>query len=189
MKAGFTLIEVLVSMAIAIVAGGLLVVIIVNSAGLFYKESSKLQEGLNINDALSKVRGTIKESSLVASNYTSGSTTYTSSDQQLVLKVPSFDLSNNIISNTYDYFVFFLDQNKLRFKTFPDSLSSRKAQDQIFSTNVDNLIFKYLDSANPPNEVTPSTAKKVRIAVTLKQKSGASFETSTATSEASLRND
>ncbi|MEK7617286.1 MAG: hypothetical protein AAB414_04470 [Patescibacteria group bacterium] len=186
---GLTLLEVMIAMGIAMIVGTLLVAIIVNSAGIFYQESSRLSLGVNINDALSKVRGDIKRASSVASSYTSGSTTYTSGLTQLVLKILSQDSQGNIIADTFDFFVYFLDQNKLRLKTFPDPLSSRKAQDQIFSTNAEVLSFKYLDSTNPPNDVTPILATRVKITLTLKQKSGAGYETNTATSEASLRND
>ncbi len=186
---GLTLIEVLVAMGIATLAGALLVVIMVNSAGMFSKQSSKVQEGLNINDALSQIRGSVKQASAVALSYTSGLTTYTTGPNQLVLKVVSIDASGNIIDHTYDYFVFFLNQNILYFKVFPDALSFRKPVDRIFSTSADNLSFQYFDSANPPVEVTPASATKVRISLTLKQKIGLNFETSTATSEANLRND
>lgn len=178
---GLTLIEVLVAMGIATVAGVLLVVIIVNSARLFTKQSSNVQSGLNLNDALSKIRSTIKDASAVVPSYVGGHTTYTTGALQLILKVPSIDSSNNIIANTYDFFIFYLDQKILRFKTFPDAQSSRKAFDQIFSVNVDNLEFKYFNSVTPPEEVTPGVATKVRVSLTLQQ--------NTATSEANLRND
>src|SRR3972149_8601439 len=100
---GLSLIEVLVALAITIVAGTLLFVIIVNSAGLFSLQSSKVQGGLNINDALMEVRKAVKQASSVASSITVGPTTYTSSADQLVLKVSSVDPLNNIIANTYDY--------------------------------------------------------------------------------------
>lgn len=187
-QVGLTLVELLITLGVAILVGGLLLTIMVNTLGLFYKESSTRTQGLSINDALSKIRSAIKESSTVATSFTSGAT-YTSSVTQLVLKITSLDLSGNLITNTFDYFVFFLDGSNLRFKTFPDVLSSRKAQDQIFSTNVKNLQFKYLDLQNPPIEVLPSEALKVRTSLTLQQKSGADYETIIATSEASLRND
>ncbi len=186
---GFTLFELLIAMGIGIIASTLLLTIMVNSAGLFYTESSKLQEGLNSNDALARVRESIKQSNAVVASYTSGGTTYTSSATQIVLKAPSIDSSGNIISNTFDYTVFFLNQTKLRYKLFPDATSSRKSQDRIFSTSVDNLTLKYLNSQNPPSEVTATAATKVRISLTLKQKAGQSYETNMATSEANLRND
>ena len=186
---GLTLLEVIIAMGIAGLTGGLLILIIVNSAGIFYKQSSKLSEGLNINDALSQIRKTIKQSGAVQASFTNGLQPFTSSPTQLVLKVPAIDSSNNIIINTFDYFIFYSDQNSLRFKIFPDNLSSRKVQDQIFSTLLGSLLFQYFSLANPEAEVAAANAQKVRITLTLKQKSGAGFEINTATSEANLRND
>lgn len=186
---GLTLIEVLIAMMIATAVGILLLVIIVNSAGIFYKQSSKLQEGLNINDTLDKVRESVKQSNAVVASFTAGGTTYTSSGTQIVLKIPSINSLGNIIDQTFDYIVFFQDQTKLRYKLFPDTQSSRKSQNQILSTSADSLTFKYLDSQNPPNEVAPTSATKVRTELSLKQKNGFNLEKQTATSEANLRND
>lgn len=188
---GFSLIEAILAVVITSVVGTLLLVIIVNSAGLFYKESSKVGQGIGVNNALSQISQNIKNSTGVLASYTSGSEAYTSNSTQLVLKIPSVDTNNNIITNTFDYFVFFLDLDKLRFKSFPDTTapSSRKPADQILSLNVKSLLIQYFNSANPPQEVAPTVATKIRITLTLRQKAGASFETHTATSEASLRND
>lgn len=186
---GLTLVEVLISFSIAAAVGGLLLITLVNSSGLFYKESSTVSIGLNTNDALAQVRQSIKESNRVVASYIADSNTYTSGPSQIVLQIPSLDSQNNIILGAFDYFVFFRDQTKLRFKTFPDVLSSRRAQDQIFSTNVDSLVFEYLNQAYPPLEVTPITATKVRITLKLKTRMGQTFETNTASAEANLRND
>lgn len=182
---GFSLVEVLISLFIAITSGILLMVIIVNSIGLFYSQSSKLEQGVGVNEVLSKVKETVREASSIAVSYSS----YTTSATQLVLKIPAINSLGDIIPSTFDHFIFHKDQDKLRFKVFPDSLSSRKTQDQILSSNVLNLLFQYYNSQVPPQEVLPSSAVKVRITLTLKQKSGASFEQTIATSEASLRND
>lgn len=187
---GLTLVEGLIALSIATVVGALLLVIMVNTGGLFYQQSSKLEQGLNINDALGAIGQTIKESSSVAASYPSvPPPNFTSGTKQLVLKVPSIDASSDIISNIFDYFVFFLDQGSLRFKTFPDPQSSRKAQDQIFSTKVESLFFQYYDSQIPPQEVTPTSASKIKVTLQLKQKAGAGIEQNIATKEANLRND
>ena len=189
---GLTLVEAIIATAITAVLGILLPIIIINSTNLFYKQTSKVEQGLGINDALSKVRETIKESNGIAASYPiSGPPTYTSASSQVVLKVPAIDGSGNTVSNTFDYFVFFLDQDKLRFKVFPDQIapSARSAQDQILSLNVLSLKFHYFNSAIPPAEVAPTSATKVKITLSLKQKSGQDFETNIATSEANLRND
>lgn len=185
---GLTLVEALITLAIGTVVGGMLLVIMVNTGGLFYKESSRLQQGLNINDALSRINESVKESAGVETGYPSPSPTYTSSATSLVLKIPSQNQQGLIIQNTFDHFVFFLDGTKLRFKIFPDSQSSRKSADQIFSTSVNSLFFQYYDGQTPPQETVPTSAAKVRVTLQLKQKAGAAFEINTATTEAKLRN-
>lgn len=186
---GVTLVEALLTLGIAVVVGALLLVIIVNTSGLFYQQSSKLEQGLSLNDALSEIRKSIRTSQAVAATYpAAGSPTYTSGATQLVLKIPSIDSSGNIIS-TSDYFVFLKDTDKLRFRTFPDSQSSRKAQDQIFTTKLDSLIFEYFDAQVPPQQVQPNLAVKIKISLSLRQKAGVGFETNVATAEANLRND
>lgn len=177
---GLTFIEIFIAMGIATVAGVLLLVIIVNSLGLFANQSSRVESGLNINDALGQVRSAIKQSTVVDSSSGVG---------KLVLKVSSVDSSNNIISDIYDTYTFFLDNSVLHFQILPDALSSRQASDRIFSTNVDSLFFKYLNSANPPEEITPTAAAKIRVTLTLKQKVGTNYQINTATTEANLRND
>lgn len=187
---GLSLIELLIITGVMTVVGALLMVIMVNSAGLFTKESAKLEAGLNINDTLVQVRSNIKNASSIASSYSDSTTTYTTGTTQLILQIPSLDSSNNIITDTFDYYIFFLDQKKLRFKTFPNAASARKDQDQIFSNIIDSLKFQYFNSSTPPTEVTPTIARKVRITLTLKRKTTVnSYETNIATSEANLRND
>ena len=186
---GFTLVEVLIVVGIATVVASLLVVIIANSAGLFYKQSAKVGQGLGVNDALAKFRQTIKEANSIASGYPDSNPIYTTSSTQIVLKIPAIDSLGNVITNVFDYFVFHQDQDKLKLKIFPDIQSSRKSQDQILATNVKGVLFYYFDSQNPPTEVAPSSATKIKMTINLRQKSGADYEEQIATSEASLRND
>ncbi len=177
-------------MGIAVLVGGLLFVIIVNSTGLFYKQSTKIETGVSINDALSAIRNSIKEAQSIEANYPGSQPfIYTTGLTQLVLKLASVDSSGNIIVDSFDYFVFYLDQTILRFKVFPNVLSQRKSRDQIFSTSVENLEFRYYNLANPPAEVPPVSAAKIKITLSLEQKSGQAIERSVATTEANLRND
>lgn len=185
---GFTLTEVLIALGIASVVGTLLLVVIVNSAGLFYKQSSKVEQGLGVNDALAQVSGRVKEASSVAVSYQDGVITYTSGANQLVLRITSIDELGDLIADTSDHFVFLLNQDKLTLKLFPDAQSSRHAQNSILASNVTGVLFQYFDLQNPPQEIQPSTALKIKITLVLKQRSGADFEVSTATSEANLRN-
>lgn len=186
----FTLVEVLIVTGIATVVASLLVVIIANSAGLFYKESAKVGQGIGINEALSQFRETIKEASSIATGYPSTPPfTYTTSSTQIVLTTPAIDSLGNIITNVFDYYIFLKDEDKLKFMIFPDIQSARLSADQILSSNTKEILFQYFDSQNPPQEVAPAAAQRIRMTVKLRQKSGADYEEHTATSEASLRND
>lgn len=172
MNKGLTLIEVLVTMGIATVAGVLLLVIIVNSAGLFTDQSSKVSAGLSVNDAFSRIKTGIKQASAISDE---------SGPNQLVLRVLSTDSAGNIIENTYDNFIFMVDQKNLHFKIIRNPLSFRSSGDSILAGNVDSLNFQYFNSLNPPVEVIPASASKIRINLTVK--------TNTDTAEANLRND
>ncbi len=184
---GFTLPEVIIASVVAVLVGGLLLGILVQGSGVFYNQSQKVSQGLSINDTLSKIRGFLKEAQSVASGYPVISPDYTSSSSTVVLKIPSIDSSDNVLINTFDFVVFSKDSDKLIFKLFPDSLSSRKSQDQILSLNVDSVNFAYFDSLGIA--VSPTSAVKVKITLRLKQKTGREEETNVATSEANLRND
>lgn len=157
---GLTLVEVLVAMGVSVVVGALLMVIIVNSTGLFLKQSSKIEQGVGVNDALSVLRSTIRQAQSIDP---------VSSSTKLVLKLTSIDSQDNLIPDTFDDFIFFQEGNKLRFQTVPNPASARAPVDQILAANVEILDFKYTN---------PGT---VKISLSLKE--------NTATSEASLRND
>ena len=93
MKNGFTLVEVIIAMTITVVVGSLLLSLLVNNTGLFYQQSSRLNQGLGLNDSIAKIRGGMKEADAVASGYPISSPTYTSSATALVLRLPAIDSS------------------------------------------------------------------------------------------------
>lgn len=169
-QAGLTLLEVIIGVAVVALVGGLLILMMVQSAGLFSRESSKISEGVGLNDSLSKMESSIRKSSGVVS---------TSSPLQLVLKFPAIDGSGNIIANTFDTEIFVLEADKLKIKLIPDPQSARSLLDTILAKNIDSLNFKYLDDLN--QEVLPSLAKKVIATISTKEQ--------VASTEANLRND
>lgn len=183
---GFTLLELMITTAIVGIVGTLLAMILVNNTGLFYQQSSKVTQGVGLNDSLTEVRSNIKEAQSVANSYVSGGTTYTSGPSELVLQLSSFDSSGNVIADTYDYVVFAKQSDQIRFKVFPNVASSRKSAEQILSLAVDQILFEYFDNAG--SSVSPASAVRVKLTLTLKQKAGKNFETNIATTEGYLRN-
>lgn len=184
---GFTLIEILVAAVLAILVGSLLFGLMVKNTGVFYKESSKVGQGLNINDALSSIRSNAKLSETVATSHQISGVTYTSNATSLVLQLASIDISGLIIPNTFDWVVYLKSGDKLYYKLAPGAGSKRKAINQILANNVDTLTFQYYQTDGI--EIAPASASKVKVSIKLKQQAGSGIETSVATSEATLRND
>jgi len=188
-QAGFTLAEVIVAVSISIVVGALLLGLMINNTGLFYQQSSKLSQGLGINDSLSGIRSSIKEADAVASGYPTSNPTYITSSTALVLQLHAIDSSGNNIFGKSDYVVFTISQNRLYYKVYPDTSSGsvRASTDQILTSSVDSIKFEYFDAGN--QAVAPTNAIKIRATLTLKQKAGTGYETNIATADANLRND
>lgn len=187
-RKGFSLLEVLIFVALFSVTAIILVTILINNSELVYKQSSRVSQGLEINDTLSNVKNSIRQASAVSVSYPEGpSPSYTSSPSELVLKLASLDSNNEIIQNTFDYIVYIKSQERIKFLVFPNALSSRKVSNSILAKNVDTLVFDYYSSAG--SIISPKLASKVKVSILLKQKAGSGYEKNVATAEADLRND
>lgn len=188
MSRGFTLVELLIVVTLAVTVSAVLVAILINNSEVVYKQSSRVSQGLDLNDALANIKSYIYQASSVSSSYPeTPPATYTSSSSQLVLKLASLDANGEVMQNIFDYVVYLKDQDKLKILVIPSSQSSRKSQNSILAKNVNTLIFDYFDSQGI--STTPSVAKRVKVSVVLKQKAGSKYETNVASGEANLRND
>ncbi len=188
-QTGLTLMEILVSIGLLAIAGLLLVSTFVNSSGLFLKESVQVAQGLDVNTAFTELKDSIRESTSVVATFQIGqSPTYTSGNEHLILSLNSIDGSGNIISTSYDYYVYYKEGARMKLKTYPDAGSSRYAKDQVLIDNLETLKFTYLDSSTPPQAVTPVSATRVRTSIKLSQKAGADIQQRIATTEAIIRN-
>ena len=188
-KRGFTLVELIITISITIVAGYLLVIILGQSNGIFLKQSSAITEGMNANDAESLINEAIKQAAAVS---ISSPTTpvYTSNINTLVLAVPSIDSSGNIIGNSFDYYVIAADSSLpavLRYQIFPTMPSSRKKANRVLLTNLSSLRFLYLDASG--HQVSPASATQVNYVLNLSQKAGLVYQQASISSQISLRND
>lgn len=186
---GFTLVEMLLALAVTIIIGVYFASILVNNSGFFYKQTAIINEGLSLNDAVSEIDKNIRQASSVAAGYPEASPTYTSGSETLVLKLPAFS-DTGTISNTYDYVVVAKDAANpkvVRLLTFPDSQSIRPSTDLVLTTMLESITFSYLDKNNNP--VTPSSAAVVSFEVKVSPKLGSIGGSSrTATMVTTLRN-
>lgn len=183
---GLTLVEILIALTLTILMSGLLLAILVNSTNVFRNQSVKIEQGMDINDTLSKIRESVKGANAVIEKYQDGVTLYTSSDQTVVLKQSSVDSSGSIIPSTDDYVIFTLEEKKLWLKIFPNAQSVKKRHDELLATGVESIKFEYFDDNNLIS--LPKDAGKVKVTIKLLQKNGLDIQALTATSDASLRN-
>jgi type II secretory pathway pseudopilin PulG len=185
---GFTIIEILVAATISVAAGALLFSILINTTGVFYQQTSKVNQGVGGNDAQVEFRKYLKEAqSVVAAYPESGSPLYSTGSSQVVLKLAAINQSGSVINGVSDYAVFYLTGSKLKERIFPNVASARPATDKILVDNVQTVLFQYFDSSGAI--VSPPATEKAKMTLKLSQKAGAGIVTNTATAEANLRND
>ena len=94
----------------------------------------------NSRVALEMISRDVRWARQVWPSYTSGSTTYTTGDSVLVLKVPSIDASNNCLS-TFDYIIYQLQSGNLYRIVFKDASSARLNENRIVAKFCASLTF------------------------------------------------
>lgn len=187
---GFTLLEVLIVVGVAATASAILIAILVQNNRYFYKQTTSISGGLSLNDSLMAIKGLISNSSGIISGYPINGPTYLSGESTLALALPAYNSSGDAISDIYDYAVVVADpqkENVLKLKIFPDVMSSRKAEDKVLTSRLLAVRFFYLDASGV--EVSPSQAVKVNFIINLAETVGSNVYESSASSQASLKND
>lgn len=187
---GFSLVEIIIATAVSSIVGIMLITIFVQNNQVFNVEQIKTSQGISLNNAVSEMKSSIRSASSIAASYPSPSPQYTSSADQLVLKLPSIDVNGNIITNTFDHLVITQDSlnNKiLRKILFPDVLSSQPAYNKVLMTDLFLLNFSYLDASN--NATTPINAAIIDFTLNSSTKYQFQDQLSSASASVRLRND
>jgi prepilin-type N-terminal cleavage/methylation domain-containing protein len=186
---GFTLVEVLVVVAVGAIAGGLLLQLFVQNSGLTFQQSAKVGQGIELNDATSIISNDIKSASAVALGYPEPSPATTSNGTNIVLKEASIDATGYVIDSTFDYIVISWIQGSpsfLKEELHPDPASSRKPSSKILIKNISQFVLTYMDSSG--NIVSPPSATKINFVVNTKEKAGLDNPTGSSSARVSLRN-
>lgn len=187
---GFSLVEMVLVTLIAGVVGSLLVSLLVQNNGYFFQQSSTIDQGVNLNDAVSEIKNSIRASYSIEVDHTDGSTTHTTGPEALVLSLPSFDASGNVIEGTFDYTVIAIDtpsNNVLRKRVFPDASSYRKGENKVLSNSLYGLKFYYLDKNGL--QIDPVSANTVSFWINVKNTFGLQGPLSSASAQVNLKND
>lgn len=185
---GMTLVEILLAAAAAVAVGALLVGILAQSSGFYYKENAIIREGLSLNDVVHRIDENIREALSVASGYPEASPQFSSGAETLVLKLPSLSGSGTV-SGIYDFVVITKDSTNpkiLRMKVFPDEQSQRPSADTVLTVILDSIQFRYLDKNGAV--VTPVAAFSVGTTLTAMDKTGTIGSSRTTSIVTTLRN-
>jgi len=162
---GFTLANMLITLSILVILSALVLSIYFsyNNVLKIYLAKTDLQT-YNII-ALNRIASMIKSANNIPETKTINSNSYTTSTDTLILELPSVDSNQDIITNTYDYIVYYLDladTTKLKSSTEAAAGSVRITGDNLVANNVKNLIFNY-------NNDQISSTNRVNITLTLEK--------------------
>lgn len=159
--AGLSLMEMMVVIGIMMMLLLLITQIFALNYDIFAKQSKRTDNEVGAILAAKTISQMSRGALAVEASRTIGGTLYTSSDSQLVLKIPSVDASNNIIAGQYDYVAFYrspTQTTKIFAVTEAYSGSIRKSNTRLITAYNTALIFRY-------NNPSPASANRVSMLV------------------------
>lgn len=169
-RRGTTLVELLVSLAVLVVVGFLVAMMYFTTEKVRQNEATGSFVQLENIFGQQRLRDALSDASSIATQVTIDGTTYTTSAQTLVFKVPSINAAGDIIVNTWDTSVITLTGTPptalLVILVAPDPASSRASMTSILATSVDDLRIRY-------ESVSGTSSTKVSVTLrTLKTSNG-----------------
>lgn len=188
MNRGFGLVELLIAITLAGVIGTVLVTLLVQNQGLFIRQSTKVSQGINLNDTQAEISNSIKVSSGIVSTNPIGTPQFTTGSDIIVLSLPAIDSQGQKIEQVFDYIIILQDSSTstVKKKLFASASSSRPAEDKVLARGVQLLQFVYKDQIG--NIVSATSASKVNFTITLLDTSGYGQQQTALSGEVTLRN-
>lgn len=173
MKQAFTLIELLISIALISIISVIVTTLVIRY-GIFY-ERQNVEIGANLDNRfiLDDMSSQVRQASKITGSVTIDGQLFTTSITSIILKLPSLDQNGQTMSNVFDYVLYWQDSQDLKIfkkKIVPDVQSTRKGASQILTTNLKSISFSY---NNPdPEQASVVTA----VLETVKTQSGQTKE-------------
>jgi hypothetical protein len=143
---GSTLVELMVSVGIGLFLFAAVFVIDILAKNTFEFSLSFIEINSGARVAMDWLTKDIRWADHVVDSRTVGSKTYATADDEIIFEIPSIDGSGNIISGTYDYVIYHLDdtvKTKIKLERIidVDVLSSRVNGARIITGNINTLNF------------------------------------------------
>lgn len=138
---GFTLVELQVALFVSLITLLAIISMYLFSWRSFDTGSTLLDVYANSRNAIGWMMKDIRCAKQVVANVTISGTSYSTTDNSIVLMVPSVDSSGNVISTCYDYMVYFLQGSEMRRIVGTDPASSRANEDRVIAKYCSSLVF------------------------------------------------
>ena len=180
-KKAFTLLELLISIAILSIISVIIATIVIRSGFFFEKQTGLAEVGLSNRFVLDEIATQVRAARQVEENFTGNGQNFTTGLSTLILKLPSIDASGSTISGAFDRAVFYLDGAKIFKKVYPDAASTRPKTSQILTAATKTVSFSY-------NNASLASASAVTVSLTTEKKSATGTQENTDKIEAVLRN-
>lgn len=187
--AGFSLIELIITLGLAAGLGVVLGSIFIQNNQVFQTQNNQVSETKEINNLQLLFNKHIRNAAAIAAGYPVNNPTVVSDNQSLVLAVPSIDYSGNVITHSFDYIVITPDPDNptiLREMTYPHGGSSRGQLNQVLTTGLSDINFSYLSDDKLP--VTATNATIVNFSVNITYGSGHNAKIASGSGLVNLRN-
>lgn len=187
---GFTLVEILIGITVSGIIGSIMVGFLSQNTQFFSTQSSKVNQGLELNTTSAEIEEIIKSASGVVSQYPlTGQPQYTTGLNVLIISLPAINAQGTVIANANDYIVIHQDTPNskiLRKNLYKDISSSRNNENTVLSTKLSKIEFRYLDAAGQP--ISPVQASKIGFIINVAENIATNTQTSSASGQVNLRN-
>lgn len=188
-ESGFTLVEMLVGIALVALLSVVLSAIIITSQRSAAVEKTRSDLTTGNRRLFDDTSRNVKLASTVLASATLLGTAYTTGAETLVLQLPAIDASQNLVTGVSDLIVF--RKNGSNYEFIQDAGAGSVRPDtasRIYSNRMTALTFTYYDSSGNTLAGNFQNALSVAISATLSQTVRGQSITSTLTDTATLRN-
>ena len=143
-KAGFSIIELLISMASMSVIATVIVMVYVSSQRGFITGIARMDIDRNLRQANELLRKDIKSAVEITNYRTINGFNYMTFDWELILKIPSINAAGDTIADTFDYVVYhrnWMVPGQLERLVDADAASARTSHRKVIANSINNVLF------------------------------------------------
>jgi prepilin-type N-terminal cleavage/methylation domain-containing protein len=174
---GFTLVEILVSMVIIVICGIIVTDLFIGQNRIYKVETAELSIGSDARSALDEIDNHVRQAYRTLASYS----TYTASNQVLILQLRGLGSNGQILPGVFDIVVFYLDGRDLYREVIPDVTSSRAAITKKVASSINDLDITY-------NDADFTLVTEVTVDLTAQEDAGVQSRAITVSTVSTLRN-